>query len=195
MRLILASTSPRRREILTALGVPFESVSPRYDEIPEADESPEAQAARFALGKARSIGAADAVVLGSDTVVVVDDEVLGKPLDAADARRMLRRLGGRDHRVITAVAILAPGHPETVWTERAAVWMRALGDREIDAYLRTGESMDKAGAYALQGAGAGLIDRVEGDRFTVIGLPARSVAEALRTRGVAVRADVEALYS
>lgn len=195
MRVILASTSPRRREILTALGLPFESVAPPYVEVAEPHEPPQVQAERFALGKARSVLAEHALVLGSDTVVVIDGTMLGKPADADDARRMLRTLQGRTHEVITSVAIVAPDYPDLIWSERAAVTMRRLGDDAIEAYLRTGESMDKAGAYALQGAGAALIERVTGDRFAVIGLPARSVAAALRSRGTVVPADVDALYA
>lgn len=195
MRVILASTSPRRREILSALGLPFECVAPPYVEVAEPHEPPQVQAERFALGKARSVHGQDALVLGSDTVVVIDGAMLGKPANAGDARRMLQSLQGRTHEVITSVAIVAPGSPDEVWSERAAVTMRRLDDSAIESYLRTGESMDKAGAYALQGAGAALIDHVTGDRFAVIGLPARSVAAALRARGIHVPTDVDALYA
>ena len=195
MRVILASTSPRRREIVSLLGVPFDVAAPRYEEIHDPRVPPERQAMHFALEKARSVQSADAVVIGSDTVVVLDDVVLGKPVDLDDARRMLTMLRGRTHRVVTAVAVLAPGRADQVWCETASVTMRAADDGEIDAYLRTGESMDKAGAYALQGEGGRLIETIDGDRFVVIGLPLRSVADALRRCGIPVAVDVDATYA
>jgi septum formation protein len=188
VRLILASTSPRRRELLGRLGVPFNIASPQFEEVIDPRASPETQAEQFALGKARSIGAPDAVVLGSDTLVVVDHTILGKPTDAADARRMLRLLCGRAHRVITAVAVVAPGQPDNVFLDEAAVRMRPADDAEIAAYVATGEPMDKAGAYAAQGAGARFIESITGDQTTVIGLPLRRVADALRTVGMSIPA-------
>jgi septum formation protein len=133
-------------------------------------------------------------VIGSDTVVVIDDVVLGKPVDLDEARRMLHRLRGRTHRVLTAVAVLAPDLPEEVWCETAEVRMRAATDAEIEAYLRTGESMDKAGAYAFQGDGGRLVAGVDGDCFVVIGLPLRSVADTLRRIGLSVSVDLDRLY-
>ena len=195
MRLILASTSPRRREIVSLLGVPFDVAAPQFEEVHDPTALPEQQAMHFALEKARSVQSSDAVVIGSDTVVVLDDAVLGKPVDLDDARRMLMMLRGRTHRVVTAVAVLAPGRADEVWCETASVTMRAADDEEIDAYLRTGESMDKAGAYALQGEGSRLIEKIDGDRFVVIGLPLRSVADALRRIGIPVAADVDAVYA
>jgi septum formation protein len=195
VRLILASTSPRRREIVGLLGVPFDVAAPRYEEIHDPRVPPERQAMHFALEKARSIQSPDAVVIGSDTVVVLDDVVLGKPVDLDDARRMLTMLRGRTHRVVTAVAVLAPSRTDQVWCKTASVTMRAVDDGEIDAYLRMGESMDKAGAYALQGEGGRLIETINGDRFVVIGLPLRSVADALRRCGIPVAVDVDAVYA
>jgi septum formation protein len=186
VRLILASTSPRRRELLSRLGVAFEVASPHYHEVIDPAESPEDQAKTFALGKARSVAVSDAVVLGSDTLVVVDRTILGKPIDVADARRMLRLLCGRAHRVITAVAVVAPGQPDHVFLDEAAVRMRPADDAEIAAYVATGEPMDKAGAYAAQGAGARFIESITGDETTVIGLPLRRVAQVLRKGGVRI---------
>lgn len=190
MRLILASTSPRRRELLARLGLPFEVVAPQYEEVVDPSEPAEQQAARFAAGKARSVARPDAVVIGSDTVVVVDHTILGKPTDQADARRMLTLLQGRTHRVITAVAVLAPGAPEDVIVDAAEVRMRPAGPEEIHAYVETGEPMDKAGAYAAQGQGARLIESITGDRTTVIGLPLQKVAEALRRVGISTPTQV-----
>jgi len=195
VRLILASTSPRRREIVRLLGVPFDIVAPDYEEVPLPYETPRGQAERFALGKARSIPSDDAVVLGSDTVVAVDDVLLlGKPVDLQDARRMLKLLRGRTHHVVTGVAVCAPNRADIVWSETVNVSMRAVTDDEIEAYLCTGESLDKAGAYALQGEGDRFIERIDGDPFAVVGLPLRSVADALRRSGVPSSADLDALY-
>ena len=149
---------------------------------------------QFAREKARSLLAPDTVIIGSDTVVVIDGIVLGKPVDLDDARGMLHRLRGRTHRVLTAVAVLSPDRADEVWCETAEVRMRAATDGEIEAYLHTGESMDKAGAYAFQGEGGRLITGVEGDRFVVIGLPLRSVAHALRRIGIPVSVDLDRLY-
>lgn len=190
MRLILASTSPRRRELLSRLGVPFEVIPPRYDEVGNPDEPAEEQAARFALGKARSVASPDAVVIGSDTLVVVDHTILGKPTDRADAQRMLTLLQGRTHRVVTAVALLAPGHPDEVLVDVASVRMRPAGPDDIQAYVETGEPMDKAGAYAAQGQGARFIEAIDGDPTTVIGLPIQLVAEALQRFGIAVSTNL-----
>jgi septum formation protein len=191
VRVILASTSPRRRELLARLGVPFEVVAPKYDEIVEPNEPAEAQAARFALGKARSVAEPDAVVIGSDTLVVVDHTILGKPTDRDDAQRMLTLLQGRAHRVVTAVALLAPGHPDDVVVDVALVRMRPAGPGDIRSYVDTGEPMDKAGAYAAQGRGAQFIETIEGDPTTVIGLPIQRVAEGLRRVGI----DVPTVHS
>jgi len=192
--LILASTSPRRREIVRLLGVPFDVVTPAYEEVPLPHEIPQEQAGRFALGKARSVRSPDAVVLGSDTVVAVDNILLGKPVDRDDARRMLALLRGRTHRVVTAVALLAPGRDDVVWSETVRVHMRAVTDDDIEVYLRTGASLDKAGAYALQGDGDRFIEWIDGDPFAVVGLPLRSVAEALRQCGIPSPVDLDALY-
>lgn len=188
--MILASTSPRRRELLARLGVPFEVASPQFEEVIDPLASPETQAEQFALGKARSIVATDAVVLGSDTLVVVDRTILGKPTDPADARRMLRLLCGRAHRVVTAVAVVAPGQLDHVFVDEATVRMRPADDAEIAAYVATGEPMDKAGAYAAQGAGARFIASIEGDETTVIGLPLRRLAAVLREVGIPVASKV-----
>ncbi len=166
--------------------MPFEVIAPRYDEVVDPSEPAEEQAARFALGKARSVAKPDAVVIGSDTLVVVDHTILGKPVDRADAERMLALLQGRIHRVVTAVAVLAPGHPDHVIVDVASVRMRPASPEEIWSYVETGEPMDKAGAYAAQGHGARFIEAIDGDPTTVIGLPIQRVAEALRNIGTLV---------
>ncbi|HYC52943.1 MAG TPA: Maf family protein [Gemmatimonadaceae bacterium] len=169
-RVILASQSPRRRELLTLVGISHEVRPADIDETYLPGESPRAHAERLARAKARVIATADAVVVGSDTIVVVDGDVLGKPRDVADGARMLRRLSGRRHTVITAVAVAWKGQLESD-VEEVDVTFHTLTDADIAAYLETGEPMDKAGSYGIQGYGATIVQRVEGDYFAVMGLP------------------------
>jgi septum formation protein len=182
--LILASASPRRRELLTQAGFNFR-VHPAH--IPEdllAGEDPIAYVTRLAREKARAVydqlAAAEPriAVLGADTTVTLDNHILGKPEDAADAARMLRLLSGRTHRVITGVSLVSAVGVETA-AEVTAVQFLTLSDAEIEAYVATGEPMDKAGAYAIQGRAARWIPRIEGCYFNVVGLPIALVATLL----------------
>ncbi len=195
--LLLASTSPRRRELLALLGVPFDVVEPQFEERLVPGLSPAELVKDFAAGKARSCAERhpEAWVLGSDTVIVVDDVVLGKPADGADAERMLRLLRGREHRILTAVALhrRADGRDET-GVAAVRVWMKPFTEAELAAYLRTGESLGKAGAYSIQGEGGRLIARIEGDFTAAVGLPLKLTAELLAKVGVSVPVDVETLY-
>jgi septum formation protein len=181
--LVLASTSPRRRWLLEKLERAFDVMAPDVEEIARAGEAPDAFAERMAEEKAADVAGrrADAWILAADTVVALGGEPLGKPSDAADAARMLRALAGRAHIVFTGVALLRPGGERA---ERGViatpVVFRALSDAEIAAYLVTGEPFDRAGAYAIQGEGAHLVDRVEGSYTNVIGLPLPEVAAWLR---------------
>ena len=185
-RLILASASPRRRELLRQAGFTFEVVAPEVDETYPGGEDPAAFAERLALAKAAQIAQRfaakdDVVVLGADTVVVADGEVLGKPVSADDARAMLRKLSGIAHRVITGVALAAPGAARrAVGHEVTRVFFRPLTEEEISAYVATGEPLDKAGAYAAQGRAARFVTRVEGCYFNVVGLPVALVDRLLR---------------
>ena len=185
-RLILASASPRRRELLRQAGFTFEVVAPEVDETYPGGEDPAAFAERLALAKAAQIAQRfaakdDVVVLGADTVVVADGEVLGKPVSADDARAMLRKLSGIAHRVITGVALAAPGTDRrAVGHEVTRVFFRPLTEEEITAYVATGEPLDKAGAYAAQGRAARFVTRVEGCYFNVVGLPVALVDRLLR---------------
>ena len=185
-RLILASASPRRRELLRQAGFTFEVVAPEVDETYPGGEDPAAFAERLALAKAAQIAQRfaakdDVVVLGADTVVVADGEVLGKPVSADDARAMLRKLSGIAHRVITGVALAAPGAARrAVGHEVTRVFFRPLTEEEITAYVATGEPLDKAGAYAAQGRAARFVTRVEGCYFNVVGLPVALVDRLLR---------------
>jgi septum formation protein len=183
--LILASASPRRRELLQNAGIAFTVEASEINESPLAGESPRACAERLAREKALTIFAKrpKSCVLGADTVVFVDGLILGKPADVADAVRMLRSLSGRTHQVITGVCLV--GSPngaqfEDVRSETTLVTMEALTNEDILAYVATGEPMDKAGSYAIQGVASRWISRIEGDYFNVVGLPVARVFQMLR---------------
>ena len=189
--LILASASPRRHDLLGLLGVPFIVDASNADETPPAGVSAEAVAQFLAVLKARAVAARHpgAYILGADTVVVVDGLILGKPRDAAEAARMLRLLRGRSHRVPTGVALIAPDGKETKLVETATVTMHPYTEVAIGSYLATGEPFDKAGAYAVQGAGGALVAAVEGCYTTVVGLPLCRVAALLRDVGFPLAAN------
>ena len=185
--LILASSSPRRRELMRVIGVPFRVVPSRVEETPHAGEPFRNFVRRAAREKGEEVASRypEAFVLAADTVVVVGNRMLGKPEDRADGARMLRLLQGREHRVHTAVCLLrrSTGYAdEAVETTRVA--FRSLTGQEIRAYLRTGESDDKAGAYAAQGRGNLLIERISGSYTNVVGLPMTRVLEMLQRTGM-----------
>lgn len=171
LRVILASGSPRRHELLSLIGLKHEVRPADVDESVPGDESPSSHAERLALAKAEAIAAQfpHALVLAADTIVVVDGDILGKPRDEAHAREMLARLSGRSHTVITGVAA-AHGHVAHSDIEQVAVTFRPITDVEIADYVSTGEPMDKAGAYGIQGYGATIVERIDGDYFAVMGL-------------------------
>ena len=177
-QLVLASGSPRRREILTRLGLEFEIRPPDLDETALPDEPPEELVVRLALAKAWAVAKTlpegpRRWVLGSDTVVVLDGRTIGKPHGPEDAVNMLRRLTGRSHRVMTGVAVVdALGGPDLALAVTSEVVMRSANEAEIRAYVACGESLDKAGAYALQGQGRRFVTQVIGSESNVIGLPA-----------------------
>lgn len=185
-RVVLASQSPRRRELLRLIGIPHEVRPADIDETYLPGELPRAHAERLAREKARRIADPDAVVIGSDTIVVVDGEVLGKPVDETDATRMLRRLSGRSHVVMTAAAVAWQGRLESD-VEQTEVTFHELSDAEIAAYIRTGEPMDKAGAYGIQGFGATIVARVDGDYFAVMGLPLQRLVRLFARLGLRYR--------
>jgi septum formation protein len=177
VRLILASASPRRAELLRAAGIEVDVRPADVDESVHPDETPEPYVSRVALAKARAISelVPGQFVLGADTVVVVDDRILGKPTDSADARQMLRMLSGRRHVVITAVVLIRgaglAGEILDSRIERTTVEFAALSSEEIDWYAATSEPMDKAGAYAVQGLASRFVTRIEGSYSNVVGLP------------------------
>lgn len=198
MRIVLASTSPRRRELLGLLGISFEVCNPVFDEHVIPGRTAEELAAHFASGKAHSVAGhhPEAVILGSDTLIDLSGEVLGKPADLADARSMLRRMAGRDHLVHTAVTLFWPARLiETTQLSTARVRMKDYVAEEHERYLVTGDSIGKAGAYSIQGPGAELVERIEGDFLTVVGFPLRIVAKLLTQVGIIVPVDVETLYA
>ena len=186
MRIVLASGSPRRRELLDMAGFIFEVMPADVDETADPDLSPEQLVAHLAEKKALYIRdvlqSKDVVIIGADTVVAIDDLILGKPKDEDDAFDMLSRLQGRDHMVFTGVTVASHEKCET-FVESTKVFMRALDEQEIREYMATGEPFDKAGAYGIQERGAVLIERVEGDYFTVIGLPICRLNKLLKKWG------------
>jgi septum formation protein len=169
--LVLASQSPRRAEILRQAGIPFVVRLAPVDETPLPAETPEDYVRRLAEAKARAVPAdADEIVLGADTTVVVDQEILAKPADGPDARRMLAILSGRRHEVMTGIC-LRRGDEQICDHAVTAVWFAPMSERQIDEYVASGEPMDKAGAYAVQGAASKFIPRIEGCYYNVMGLP------------------------
>lgn len=185
-RVILASASPRRRELLTLIGIPHEVRPANLDERCLGGESPRAHVERLARAKASAFDEPDAVIVGSDTVVVVDGDILGKPSDQTDAARMLRRLSGRSHIVMTGVAVQVEGTMAS-GVEEVGVTFRALSDADIADYIRTGEPMDKAGSYGIQGFGATIVTRVDGDYFAVMGLPVNRMVRLMESLGLVYR--------
>lgn len=194
--LILASSSPRRQELLREIGIPFQVHAANINEDQIAGEGPIDYALRLAREKAQAVAAQypQSYVLGADTIVVIDGDVLGKPKDHADAARMLRLLSGRAHEVTTAVSLITPSliAPFTVAQGTLAetrasttkVYFREIAEAEIQQYVAGGEPMDKAGAYAIQGGASRWTDRIEGEFSNVVGLPLSLVTEMLKTTGL-----------
>lgn len=181
-KLILASRSPRRAEILRAVGWDFTAAAANIDETRRETENAVAYVKRLAREKANAIAKTtdDALVLGADTVVVIEDEILGQPRDDADAQRMLQLLNGKWHEVLTGVALQRTGSESIVEFERTRVRFCEMSRAEIDWYVATGEPRDKAGAYAIQGKGGLFVEEIEGDYFNIVGLPIRLVYEMMR---------------
>ena len=193
--LVLASASPRRQELLRNAGIPFVVQSTNIPEVPQPGEAPRAFAERMAREKALAVFRLrpNDFVLGADTIVVVDGEILGKPRDSADAVRMLRLLSGRTHQVVTGVCLVGPrlrtedrqleAGFEDIRSETTLVTVDPLGDDDIHSYVSTGEPTDKAGAYAIQGRASRWVSRIEGDYFNVVGLPVSLVYKMLQEHG------------
>ena len=181
-RIVLASTSPRRREILEGLGIPIEVVHVDVDESPLPGESPGAMVLRLAAAKAEAANADGRLVLAADTAVVVAGQALGKPLGEADALAMLEALSGRSHRVLTGVALRSPGGVRTALSD-TEVEFREIGRDEALAYWQSGEPRDKAGAYAIQGLGGAFVRRIAGSQSGVVGLPVFETLQLLAAAG------------
>lgn len=188
MRVVLASGSPRRRELLNMIGVKHEIMPADIDERYLPGEDPPAHAERLAREKAAAVAprAGNSLIIAADTIVVVDGDVLGKPRDPAEAAEMLRRLSGRSHTVHTAVAVRYGGS-EASSVESPSVTFRPLDAELIEAYIATGEPMDKAGSYGIQGFGATLVTRLEGDYFAVMGLPLHRTMQLVESVGLIYR--------
>jgi len=190
--IILASGSPRRRELLSLLGLPFEVITSEADEDTPPDWTPERIVRSLALRKAEAVAASsnqqqNAVIVGSDTIVVLDGLVLGKPVDEQDSRDTLKLLQGRSHQVYTGIACIGLPDGRTAVDHRVTtVTMRGLSPEEIDAYVATGEPADKAGSYAIQGLGATLVDKIDGCYFNVVGLPVSLLSGMLSEFGIQV---------
>jgi septum formation protein len=182
---VLASASPRRRQLLDLIGIAHEVRPANIDETMRPRETPRRHAERLAREKATAIAKRDPelITIGADTIVVLNRSVLGKPRDTNDAARMLALLSGREHLVTTAVAV-SRGKKLRSAVEEVRVRFRRLRDDEIEAYIATGEPMDKAGAYGIQGYGATIVERIEGDYFAVMGLPIVRLVGLLRDVGV-----------
>jgi MAF protein len=189
--IFLASSSPRRRELMSSLPLQVSVHPSETDEHYDARLSPDHIVETLALRKAMSVAKqllhtqTEGIVVGSDTIVVLDGRPLGKPTDRMDAFRMLKSLQGREHLVYTGVACVElPGEKHLVRHRVTKVHMKSMSARQIDSYIATGEPMDKAGSYAIQGIGATLIDRIEGDYFNVVGLPLSLLSDMLEEFGV-----------
>ena len=187
-KIVLASSSPRRKELLETVGIKFEVINPSAEETVIRDETPEEFALRVSIEKASSVSRRlkeDRVVVGADTIVVMDGEILGKPSDEAEAALMLNKISGREHRVLTAFSILRPQdevlHSEIVATR---VRVKPLAAHEIEGYIKTGEPMDKAGAYGIQGVGSFMVREIEGSYTNVVGLPLVELLQAFRNLGI-----------
>jgi septum formation protein len=173
--IVLASTSPQRRAILNQLRIPFEVVAPGYEEQPGGDPL------EHAAGKARSVGGGDRPVLGVDTIVSCNGDVIGKPRDASDAKRMLETLAGTTHEVISGLCLRTNAWEE-LHGETTRVTFRAATKRDLERYLASGEWEGRAGAYAIQGLGGSLVERIEGDYLNVVGLPGALLVRLLAAR-------------
>ncbi|MDC4224243.1 MAG: Maf family protein [Candidatus Manganitrophus sp.] len=195
--IILASTSPRRREILSLLGLPFRAVPPPFEEILSEKRSISEEVITFAEGKARSVmdDFPESIIIGSDTLIECEGEKVGKPRGPEDANKILRRLSGRSHRIWTAVSLIDPRQSAVETSiETIQVAMQIMDEAEINRYVATGEPLDKAGAYSLQGKGRRFIKRLEGDYLAAVGLPLKPIVSFLRRHEIEVPLDLERLY-
>ena len=185
MQVVLASESPRRRDLLSSIGCKYKTYSPNVDELIFDGETPERACGRLSVLKAESafLYFTEALIIAADTLVVIDNEIFGKPRDAADAGKMLNMLNGREHKVITGLTVMFKGKIITE-TETTIVSFRKLSENDIEAYVSTGEFHGKAGAYAIQGFASLFVERITGDYFNVVGLPLQKLSMMLERIGI-----------
>lgn len=197
MQILLASTSPRRRELLRLLGLPFRIIPPTCEEKLSLHLPPIEQTRQFARDKAQSVANQypEDLVIGSDTVIEIEGRLLGKPKNIQEAQSMLRQLRGRCHRVHTGVAVMQQETNLSIdFVESALVWIKPFYEATLTSYLATEESLGKAGSYSIQGEGARLIDKIEGDYPTIVGLPLWRIAKTLEEHGVILPEPIEEIY-
>ncbi len=198
MQILLASTSPRRRELLELLGLQFQIVPPTCEEILSPHLSPSEQTCLLAQTKAQSIADQhpEGLIIGSDTVIEIEGKLLGKPANMEEAKTMLRELRGKCHHVHTGVALIQQASNFSMdFVETAQVWLHPFDEATLKSYLDTQESLGKAGAYSIQGEGAQLIEKIEGDYPTIVGLPLWRTAKVLEERGVDLPTPIEEIYA
>lgn len=197
MRIILASTSPRRREILSLLRFPFEVMAPDFTELTADHRAIEEEVVEFAQRKAESVAKSnpESIVIGSDTMISINSEKIGKPKDRADAKRILRTLAGKVHRILTSVVIIDRYGGGLKTVEEVTVTMRPYSMVDIDDYVAQDEALDKAGAYSIQGKGRMLIASIQGDYLAAVGLPLKPIAEYLTKQGIVIEVRLEQLYN
>jgi septum formation protein len=185
MKVILASESPRRRNLLSSIGCKYDTYSPNIDESIFEGENAESVCYRLSVSKAESASIlfSEALVIAADTLVTIDNDVFGKPCNANEARKMLKILSGREHKVITGLTVIFEGNTISE-TESTVVWFRKLSEEDIEAYISTSEYQGKAGAYAIQGYASLFVERIEGDYFNVMGLPLQRLSSMLERVGI-----------
>lgn len=192
MEIVLASASPRRRELLERMGLKFRICTAEHDETMDPTASPEAEACRVSRLKAEAVQALcdpEDLIIAADTIVVCEERILGKPADEEEAYRMLRLLSGREHRVITGLCVLR-GERVSCVSEVTKLRFRELSDGQIRAYIATGEPMDKAGAYGIQGKASVFVPGIEGDYYNVMGLPVCTLAQILEEFGIVLPCEL-----
>ncbi len=197
MHIVLASSSPRRRELLELLGLTFQIIPPTCEELLSPNLSPSKQTQQLSWAKAQSVAnqRSQDIVIGSDTVIEIEGNLLGKPENMQEAETMLRNLRGKYHHVHTGVAIIHQANKVSInFVETAQVWIKSFDEHTLKSYIATEESLGKAGAYSIQGEGAQLIEKIEGDYPTIVGLPLWRTAKVLEQHGVLLPNPVEEIY-
>lgn len=188
-KIILASSSPRRKELLTSIGVKFKAIKSNVDEKMNPRLGPASQAELLSQQKAEAVAERydDAIIIGADTLIAIDNEILGKPKDLVDARRILKKLSGKMQKVITGFTIIDSETKKSITKSvETKVYMRSVSDKEITAYMKKEYTLDKAGGYAIQGVGSIFVEKIEGDYFNVVGLPLYTLTKELKKFGISV---------